>query len=75
VCAPGNWGCRFVYPDCLRQSERRKRHDALVRKDSGVGIATEIGGLHLVGAALQIATDGPASGLLVQTLQYICIIC
>jgi len=67
ACAPANWSCRFVDPDCLRQSERRKRHDALVRKDSGVGIATEIGGLHLVGAALQIATDGRASGLLVQT--------
>jgi hypothetical protein len=67
VCALANWSCRFVEPDCLRRSERRKRHDALVREDSGVGIATEIGGLHLVGAAPQIATDGRASGLLVQT--------
>jgi hypothetical protein len=67
VCALANWSCRFVDPDCLGQSERRKRHDGLVREDSGVGIATEIGGLHLVAAAPQIATDGRASGLLVQT--------
>ena len=61
MCAPANWRCRFVDTDCLRQSERCKRRNALVRKDSGVGIANEIGVLHLVGAALQIVTDGRTS--------------
>jgi|SRR5262249_1221424 len=45
ACTPTDWGCHFVEPDCVRQLERRKRHNALVRKDSGIGTATEIGGL------------------------------